>query len=498
MTTASLPLPWRLQLLVPALVVIAMTAVVVSSLGAPLIPTLAVTDHVSLPTAQWSLTVTLLVGAVATPTMGRLGDGPHRRQVILTALSVVVLGSVLAALPLSFGWLVLGRGLQGIGLGLIPLTIATARDALPPERSRPAVALLSIATVAGIGLGYPVTGVIAQHLGYHAGFWFGAAVVALALAVAAVVLPSSAGLPAHPLDTLGALLLGGGLVALLLGLSEAETWGWTSVRLLALAVGAVVLFAVWVVHELRAPYPLIDLRLVRHRAVLTANAMAVCTGVGVYLLIATIVRYVQTPAAAGYGFGASILVAGLVLLPFSATSVAASRVAPLIARRISPDAVLPVGCLMFLAAMLTFMFARGSLWQAFVTMAVAGLGVGCTFAAMPGMIVRAVPLQETGSAMSFNQVLRYVGYSVGSVLSATILQAHTAAGRPLPSESGYGAVALVSVLVLALATVLSVALPLAARSTPVDQVLIDESIADGLPYEEPYGAAHPRRDLAVD
>jgi predicted MFS family arabinose efflux permease len=498
MTTASPPVPWRLQLLVPTLVVIAMTAVVVSSLGAPLIPTLAGTQHVSLPSAQWSLTITLLVGAIATPTMGRLGDGPHRRTVIVGGLAVVVVGSLLAALPLSFGWLLVGRGLQGIGLGLIPLTIATARDALPPERSRSAVALLSIATVAGIGLGYPVTGAIAEHLGYHAGFWFGAAVVAVALAVAAVVLPSSAGLPANPLDTLGALLLGGGLLALLLALSEAESWGWTSVRLLGLAVVAVVLFATWVVHELRTPYPLIDLRLVRHRAVLTANVMAVCVGVGVYLLIATVVRYVQTPASAGYGFGSSILVAGLVLLPFSATSVAASRFAPFLARRTTPDAVLPVGCVMFLLAMLAFAFARDSLWQAFVTMAVAGLGVGCTFAALPGMIVRAVPPQETGSAMSFNQVLRYVGYAVGSVLSATILEAHTATGRPLPSSSGYGAVALVGVVVLAVSTVLSVALPLGARSATPDQVLVDESIADGLPYEEPYGKAYPERDLAVD
>jgi hypothetical protein len=100
--------------------------------------------------------------------------------------------------------------------------------------------------------------------------------------------------------------------------------------------------------------------------------------------------------------------------------------------------------------------------------------------------------------MSFNQVLRYVGYSVGSVLSATILEAHTTTGRPLPSSSGYGAVALVGVVVLAVSTVLSVALPLSARSATPDQVLVDESIADGLPYEEPYGKAYPERDLAVD
>lgn len=134
-----------------------MLVAVVSSLGAPLVPTIAAEEHVSLTDVQWSLTVTLLVGAVVTPVMGRLGDGPRRRAVILGALAAVLAGCALAALPLGFGWLLAGRALQGLGLGLTPLAIATARDALPPERSRPAVAMLSVTTVAGVGLGYPVT-----------------------------------------------------------------------------------------------------------------------------------------------------------------------------------------------------------------------------------------------------------------------------------------------------------------------------------------------------
>jgi MFS family permease len=135
-----------------------MVVAVVSSLGAPLIPAVASTDHISVSDAQWSLTVTFLVSVVATPTMGRLGDGPHRRAVILASLAIVVVDGVLAALPFGFGYLLVGRGLQGIGLGLTPLAMSVARDALPPERARPAVAMLSITTAAGVGLGYPITG----------------------------------------------------------------------------------------------------------------------------------------------------------------------------------------------------------------------------------------------------------------------------------------------------------------------------------------------------
>lgn len=438
------PRSGRQRALVPVLVSLGMLVAVVSSLGAPLVPTIAAEEHVSLNDAQWSLTVTLLVGAVVTPVMGRLGDGPRRRPVILGALVAVLTGCVLAALPLGMGCLVTGRALQGLGLGLTPLAIATARDALPPERSRPAVALLSITTVAGVGLGYPVTGLIAQSYGLYAGFWFGAVVSAAALVAAVVVLPPSPRRAAPRLDVPGAVLLGTALAGLLLALSEGELWGWGSARLLALVVGCVLLLALWVVHELRTAQPLIDLRLTKDRSVLTANVTALVAGLGMYLLLSLVTRFVQTPREAGYGFGASVAVTGLVLLPFSLASLAAGRAVPLLARRAPTALVLSLGCAVSLGAVLAFALVRGQLWELFVIMAVAGFGIGWMFAVMPGMIVGSVPAHETGSAMSFNQVLRYVGYSTGSVLSAAILQAHTAAGNALPTGDGYRTAALLA------------------------------------------------------
>ncbi|MEU6345848.1 MFS transporter [Streptomyces sp. NPDC046977] len=453
------PRTGRQRALVPVLVSLGMLVAVVSSLGAPLVPTIAAEEHVSLNDAQWSLTVTLLVGAVVTPFMGRLGDGPRRRPVILGALVAVLTGCFLAALPLGFGCLVTGRALQGIGLGLVPLAIATARDALPPQRSRPAVALLSITTVAGVGLGYPLTGVITESFGLYAGFWFGAAVSAAALVAAVVVLPPAPRRAAPRLDVPGALLLGAGLAGLLLALSEAEVWGWDSPRLLVLAGVCVLLLAVWVVHELRTARPLVDLRLTRDRTVLTANATALVAGLGMYLLLSLVTRFVQTPREAGYGFGASVALTGLVLLPFSLASMAAGRVVPLVARRFGTALVLPLGCAVSLAAVLAFALVRGQLWELFAIMAVAGFGIGWMFAVMPGMIVGSVPAHETGSAMSFNQVLRYVGYSTGSVLSATVLEAHTVAGRILPTGDGYRTAALLACGVWAAMILVTAVLP---------------------------------------
>jgi predicted MFS family arabinose efflux permease len=109
------PVTLRDRAFVPSLLAIGLVVSIISSLGAPLIPTIAVDLHSSLSAAQWSLTATLLVGAVASPVVGRLGDGPRRRTVLLTCLTIVCLGGALAALAGSLWVLVTGRAPQGLG-----------------------------------------------------------------------------------------------------------------------------------------------------------------------------------------------------------------------------------------------------------------------------------------------------------------------------------------------------------------------------------------------
>jgi predicted MFS family arabinose efflux permease len=433
--------------------------------------------------AQWSLTVAVLVAAVATPLLGALGDGRWRRPVLLGALAAVLLGCVLAALPFgSYPLLLLGRGLQGLGLGLVPLAIAVAREQLSPERSGPAVSLLSITTVVGVGLGYPVTGLLATRVDFHASFWFAAAVASAALLAAALVVPDNPGVVSRRLDLSGAALLAAALVCLLYGLAQGETWGWLSWRLGGLLALAAVLLWLWGRHELANEAPLVDLRLARHPTVLTANITALVAGIGMYLLLSLVTRFVQTPSAAGYGFGASVVVAGLAMAPFSVASVLSSRLVGLTSERLTADLVLPLGCGIFVVAMGTFAMANSSLWLVFVVMAVAGLGVGCTFAALPALVLRAVPLGQTGSAMSFNQVLRSVGYSIGSALAGSVLQAFTAGSGP-PRLAGYRTAALLGCGVWVAAGVVSFALPRrAARVDAEAQLLMQESLADGVPW----------------
>jgi len=178
------------RLLVPSLLFIALVVAAVGSLGAPLITSVATTFQVSLASAQWTLTIALLTGAIATPLLGRLGAGPHRRGTILVTLGVVVAGSTLTVLPLPFAWLLVGRGAQGVGLGLTALMMGVARDYLPEARGAATIALISVASTIGIGVGYPLAGLLTELGGVRAAYGLGVFVTAAAFMAALRSMPS--------------------------------------------------------------------------------------------------------------------------------------------------------------------------------------------------------------------------------------------------------------------------------------------------------------------
>jgi predicted MFS family arabinose efflux permease len=446
------------RLLVPSLMFIALVVAAVGSLGAPLITSVAVTFHVSLDSAQWTLTITLLSGAVATPVLGRLGAGPRRRGVILATLAIVVAGSVLTVCPLPFAWLLVGRAAQGVGLGLTALMMGVARDHLPGGRSASVIALLSVASTIGIGVGYPLAGLLTEFGGVRAAYGLGLFVTTVGLLAAWRSVPTAPAGRSARIDPTGAILLASGLFLVLFLASETSLWRRHLAVALILAVAAIVLLGAWAASELRSKSPLVNVRLLRHPAVAGANAVMLIGGVGMYLLLTLITRYAQTPHSAGYGFGLTDFVAGLVLVPFSLLGFVAGRLTPPVRERIGAPLLLAGSAAVVLVAFVIFAIARSNLAELFIAIAVLGFGVGSFSAAMPGVILAVTPKSETSTAMSFNQVVRSVGFSLGSAIGGLILAAVTTTGRLAPADSAYTTAALVGIAAMAAAALTSMSL----------------------------------------
>jgi MFS family permease len=238
-------------------------------------------------------------------------------------------------------------------------------------------------------------------------------------------------------DVPGALLLSAALVALLVGLTEGEHWGWTSAPVVGLALAAVVLFVVWAVVELRTREPLVDMRMLAHRPVLLTNVTTMISGFALFSCFVLVPTFVQAPESRGYGFGATATEAGLFLLPGSLAILVSGPLAGLVGRRYGPKWPLAAGMLGVSVAATLLAFAHDEPWQVVVANVALGLGVGAAFAAMVALIAENVDPREMGIATGMNTVVRLVGAVVGGQVGAALLTALTIGNTSAPSESAF-------------------------------------------------------------
>jgi MFS family permease len=377
-----------------------------------------------------------------------MGDLYGRKWVLVLSVGGLVLGSALAFSVHSWAVLLVARVLQGFGGGILPLAIAVIRDELPREKVTGAVSLVSASLGVGSGLAMVATGWVMQHWSYQTVFLMGLILGAVALAAVLTAIRHD---PVEDrdggMDPLGTTLLAAWLSALLLALSQGEAWGWGSASVVGLFAGAVVVGVLWVLVELRAEHPLVDVRVLAKPAVAVPNVSGFCVGFVMYASFTMLADFTQTPGFVGYGFGASILHSGVLLLPSAVGSFLGAPVGARLIGRFGPRTPMALGGLLAGAALLFLGLRHGSQGDVYAASGIMGLGIGLAYAAMPAYINGAVPSEQAGIANSVNAVLRTVGGAVGTAVAGAILSsktisaallAHTPlAGMSLPAGDAY-------------------------------------------------------------
>ncbi|MGB3375224.1 MAG: MFS transporter [Microbacterium sp.] len=393
------------------------------TLVVPLQAELPVLLNASREDTTWVVTITLLVAAVATPISGRLGDMYGKRRVVIALLGVLILGSVIAAVSTSIVGVIIGRAFQGAVTGVVPLGIAILRDVLPPARLGTAVALMSATMGVGGAVGMPVAALLAQNADWHTLFWLAAGLGVIGLVLVMLVIPDDVLLAPGRLDIVGAIGLAIGLTGLLLYVSRGAEWGWTGPFALLCLIGGLVVLLIWGWYQLRTKDPLLDLRVAARPAVLFTNIAAIGMGFALFSSNVTFPQMLELPVETGSGLGLNMLGAALIVATSGVMMMVVSPLSGFLERTVGPRPLFTIGTAAIVLAYVFVLILSTEIWHFLVANVLIGIGIGFTFAAMPMIIMRAVPANETGASNGLNALFRSVGTSTASAVMGGVLAA---------------------------------------------------------------------------
>jgi EmrB/QacA subfamily drug resistance transporter len=384
----------------------------------------------------WMVTAYLLVASIATPIFGRLGDMFGKERLLATSLALFAVGSVVCAFADSLPVMIVGRGLQGLGGGVFPLSFGIIRDEFPREKVPTGIALLGAIAAIGSGIGLPLGGVLVDGPGFHWIFWVGAVMGALAALTTHLFVPESPVRTPGRVDLPGAGILALGLTAVLIAISRGADWGWGSAQTLALIAAGLVVLVGFGLFERRTTAPLINMQTFARRPVLTTNVSTVLIGSAMISTFVLVPQLAQLPKGGNVGFGLSATEAGALLAPGSLVSLLLAPLVGRVGERFGSKPPFFAGCLTTAGALLGLALAHDSVGLLILWSCVMSAGVGAAFASIPNLIVDAVDERETGEATGTNTVMRNIGAAAGAQIGGTIIASHVLASG-LPADAGF-------------------------------------------------------------
>ena len=427
----------RLELMVVGFA--ALTVALTQAMLIPVLSTLPATLDTSVGNVEWLLTSTLLVSAVAVPVFGRLGDMFGKRRMMLVAISALVVGSLITCFTTNIGLLIFGRAIQGASMATIPLGISLLSTTLPRERVGSAIAVISAMLGVGGALALPFASLIAEHADFHVLFWVTAIGGIIAFVAVVAIVPESPNRTGGRIDLVGSFLLSATLVTLLLPLAQTATWGWGSAKVIGLLALSAVLLVLFGWSQTRIRQPLVDLAALRRRPIVLTNVASALFGFALFASMIGTAGYVQAPEVTGYGFGSSILVSGLVMLPSGLMMLFFAPVAARLIRLLGAPKTLAIGAGIVGVSWIVRIALTDSIWWVVLGGVVLGIGIGVGYASMPTLINEHTPPDELAAANGLNSLARSIGTSVASAVGGSILAAATInlGGFEVPTLASY-------------------------------------------------------------
>jgi MFS family permease len=430
-------------------------------------------EHFGTDQAAWLNSSALLAGAIWSPLLAKSADIFGKRRVLLVTIVVAGAGSVVCLVASDLRLFLLGRLLQGAAMAVVFLTVALTRQICAPRVAMTAIGIVTSAS-AVVGIVEPFVMIpLIDRFGYQSVFVVSVVLSAAAALCVRLFVPESPVRSRGTVDVAGALLLGGGIAAVLGYVSLGQDLGWPAPGMIVLLAAGAAALAGWVVLALRVDEPIVDIRALSRPLLLTLLAVVLAAGSFQSVLqLTSLIAQVSPELGLGYGLDDTGPVAVLFAAPAPGI-VLGGTFAGWLATRIGPARTLLGGIAIGTVATFTMLAGVSSFPTAVLAVALLGMAAGAIGTSGFNMATALAPPERHGVVSGLVSVMLSLGGVVVTVASTAVLNATTTSvvgGATQNSATGVYLYVLIAGLLFALATVTATVLArsgFAPRPTPV-------------------------------
>ena len=436
----------------------------------PAIPDFIRDFNISYNTSSWILSAFLIAGAVMTPIAGKLSDIYGKKRILLIIMAVYSTGLLAGGFANSIEFMLAARVAQGIGFSMFPIAFGIIRETLPIQKLAMGQTIFGSTFSGGAVVGLLVGATIIQNYGWHFTFLsvFPVAVI-LALIIKKFIhvkypldsnVPGVAraeedanGMISKSIDLKGTVALASTVISFLAGISLLEN----SIAESVVGLDIAGLFAVatislgsFLVIERRASVPLIDLKLMTNKMLLSATIILMLVGLCTFMVYQTIPIMIRSPKP--FGFGGDPIVTANVQLPFMIILLLGTIGSGFVLNRVGNLKLTILGTVVGTIGFFSLFAFHSSELMVAITLSIIAAGLSLSFTGGFNIVLVSVPMQATGIALGMTLLLNLIGQSIGPTVAAIFQQTYQGAvegvaGR-FPTAEAYS-------LIFATAAVLS-------------------------------------------
>jgi MFS family permease len=496
--------PWITLAILSSLGIIAMSA---ETMVLPAIPDIIHELAISYENSSWILAVLLVMGAVMTPIAGKLSDVYGKKRVLLILLGVYIIGLLLGSLAFNFLTLVTARAIQGIGISMFPIAFSILREKFPPAKLAIAQGIFSSTLSGGAVIGLIIGGIIVDDFGWRATFLLITPIAIILFLIIATFVrvgkeqqyvsnkasefccrfthvrqdilltentstyasstsndnTDSKQIVSKSIDIKGAITLSAAIISFLVTLQLLEKAGSNNlIQIITFSVASIVSLFIFIAVEKKAPFPLIDFKLLKNRIILSSNIINMTVGLTALMVVyQSLPILIRSPLPVGFGGDASSI--AIVQLPYMIVSLIFSVASGFVVSKFGNLRPTTLGTIITTIGFFVLLIFHSTEASIAAGLVIVAIGLALMQIGSVNVVLTSTPKQFSGISLGMNLLIYLIGSSVGPVIAGIYLQTNQvfveSISASFPSPESYNLIfltaALISVSSIAFAIVLN-------------------------------------------